>query len=325
MEERRITITNLPRGVYDYALHHLLADRGRRRYNPYSFDFDSTPLSLDEPAEHWDESVTKSHLENRASAIERLKLEHGERNIEAVIRNTRDLGPRSMSLVTYHNPMHRQARLAFIVSAYYPALVAACALGERILNHLILDLRGSFRSSSHYRKIYNKDSFDNWSRSVEILTDWNVVLPEAAENFLKLETLRHRSMHFNPETYTTMREDALLALSLLGKIISRQFGYFGGQPWFIENTPGAQFIKADYENHPFVQTYLIPASGFVGVNYGMELMRSGWVHLDYADYGDGSLSDEEFAKAVRERDPARVVTRAMIEAQRQDAKEKEHG
>jgi hypothetical protein len=61
MEERRITITNLPRGVYDYALHHLLADRGRRRYNPYSFDFDSTPLSLDEPTEHWDETVTKNH------------------------------------------------------------------------------------------------------------------------------------------------------------------------------------------------------------------------------------------------------------------------
>jgi hypothetical protein len=320
MEQRRVTIADLPRGVYDHALHHQLADRGRRRCNPYSFDFDSTPLSLDEPAEHWDDLVTKNHLENRSSAIERLKLEHGERDIDTIIQNTRDLGPKSMSLVTYHNSMHRQARSAFIVGAYYPALVAACALGERILNHLILDLRDSFRSSPHYRKIYNKNSFDNWPRSVEILTDWNVVLPEAAENLLKLETLRHRSVHFNHETYRAMREDALSALSLLGKIISRQFGYFGGQPWFIENTPGAQFIKADCENHPFVRTYLIPASGFVGVNYGMEFLGAGWVHLDYADYGDGSLSDEEFAKGVRERDPARVVTRAMIEAQQQDTK-----
>ncbi|WP_156938227.1 hypothetical protein [Mesorhizobium sp. WSM3626] len=279
------------------------------------FDFDSTPLSLDEPAEHWDEPVKRNHLERRASAIQRLKLEHGERNIDAVIQNTRDLGPKGMSLVTYHNAMHRQARSAFVVGAYYPALVATCALGERILNHLILDLRDSFKSSPHYRKVYNKDSFDKWPRSVEMLTDWNVLLPEAAENFLILETLRHRSVHFNPETYATMREDALLALTLLGKIISRQFGYFGGQPWFIEDTPGAQFIKTEYENHPFVRIYLIPASGFVGVNYGMEFLGSGWVHLDYADYGDGSLSDEEFAKAERERDPAKVVTRAMIEAQ----------
>jgi len=324
MEERRLTIANMPRGVYDYALHHQLADRGRRRYNPFSFDFDSTPLDLEVPVAHWNETVTKNHLENRARTIERLKLEYGERNIEAVIQNTSDLGPRSMSLVTYHNSMHRQARSAFIMGAYYPALVAACALGERILNHLILDLRGGFTSSRHYRKIYKKNSFDNWSSSIEILSDWNVMLPEAAENFLKLEPLRHRSVHFNPETYSTMREDALLALSLLDKIISRQFGYFGGQPWFIENTPGVQFIKEDYERHPFVRTYLIPASGFVGVNYGLELTESGWVHLDYADYGDGSLSDEEFAKAERERERARIVTRAMIEAQQQDAKGKQH-
>jgi hypothetical protein len=315
MEQRRITIADLPKGVYDRASHHRLADRGRRRYNPYSFDFDSTPLSLDEPAEHWDEPIKKSHLENRARAIERLKLEYGKRNIEAIIQNTRDLGPKGMSLVTYHNTMHRQARSAFVVGAYYPALVAACALGERILNHLILDLRESFRSSPHYRKVFNKDAFDNWPRSVEILIDWDVLLPEAAENFLKLETLRHRSVHFNFDTYTTMREDALTALTLLGKIISRQFGYFGGQPWFIANTPGVQFIKSSFETHPFVRTYLIPASGFVGVNYGMDLLGSGWVHLDYADYGDGTLTDEEFANAERERDPKKVVTRAMIEAE----------
>ena len=56
--------------------------------------------------------------------------------------------------------------------------------------------------------------------------------------------------------------------------------------------------------------------------HGMELLGPGWVHLDYTDYGDGLLSDEEFAKAERERDPAKVVTRAMIEAQ--DTKGKGH-
>ncbi|MBR0806766.1 hypothetical protein JQ636_24755 [Bradyrhizobium japonicum] len=39
-----------------------------------------------------------------------------------------------------------------------------------------------------------------------------------------------------------------------------------------------------------------------------------WSHLDYADYGDDDLSDEEFAKRHRERDPAKVVTREMIES-----------
>ncbi|MBX9760404.1 MAG: hypothetical protein K2Y29_16615 [Beijerinckiaceae bacterium] len=62
-----------------------------------------------------------------------------------------------------------------------------------------------------------------------------------------------------------------------------------------------------------MKTYLIPASGFVGVNYGMELLEPWWVHLDYVDYGDGSFSDEEVAKAERDRDPAKVVTRAAFE------------
>lgn len=315
MKQRRITIADLPSGIYDYASHHQIADKGNRRYHPFSFDFDTTPSNLDEPPEHWDDSVKRNHLKNRESIIEGLKLKYGERNIEATIQNTRDLGPKGFSLVTYHNEMHQQARSAFVAGAYYPALVAACALGERILNHLILDLRESFQSSPHYRKIYNKGSFDNWQRAVEILTEWDVLLTEPAENFLKLEKLRHQSVHFNPETYKNMREDALSGLTLLEKTISKQFGYFGGQPWFIANTPGAQFIKSSFETNPFVRTYLIPRSGFVGVNYGMDFDGLNWIHLDYADYGDGTMTDDEFAKALQERDPTRVVTRAMIDAQ----------
>jgi hypothetical protein len=45
----------------------------------------------------------------------------------------------------------------------------------------------------------------------------------------------------------------------------------------------------------------------------MELTQNGWQHLDYADYGDGELSDEDFATHYRERDPAKVVSRDLIE------------
>ena len=229
----------------------------------------------------------------------------------------RDLGPKGLSLISHHNFMHQQSRSAFVVGAYYPALVAACALGERILNHLILDLRENFKSSRHYSKVRTKSSIADWTRSIDMLSDWKILLPEAAENCRELEVLRHRSVHFNMETYENLREDALSALTLIGNIISNQFGYFGAQPWFIEGTPGAQFIRRDYETHAFVRTYLIPVSAFVGVNYGMENTGHGWVHLDYADYGEAELSDEEFAGAFRRRDPCKVVTRAMIGAHRE--------
>jgi hypothetical protein len=55
----------------------------------------------------------------------------------------------------------------------------------------------------------------------------------------------------------------------------------------------------------------------------MDLGQGGWHHLDYADYGDGELSDEEFATRYRERAPEKVVSRAMIERVQQEAKAEE--
>lgn len=312
----RMTIAQLTRGVYDYGGHASLADRRARRYHPFSFDFDSTPLDLKEPEEHWDEEVRRRHLESRARSIGWLEQRYGTEHIDRVVKNAADLGPKSMSLLAYHNALHEQARRAFVASLYYPAVVAACALGERILNHLVLDLRDSFKSSEHYKKVHRKDSFDSWPFVVSILEKWKVLADGVGAEFLALGELRNRSIHFNPETYQSLREDALAALQRLDAIIAKQFGYFGRQPWFIEGTPGAQFIKRDYESAPFVQVYIIPRSGFIGPLYGMERSQDGhWMHLDYADYGDDDLSDEEFAKRYRERDHAKVVSREMIEKQ----------
>lgn len=316
----RKTIVDLTRGVYDHGAHADLADYGFRRYHPFSFDFDSTPLALAEAEDHWDEPVKQNHLANRAQAIKRLEQKYGSASIDNVVKNVTDLGPKSMSLLTYHNQFHEQARRSFVAGHYYPALVAACALGERILNHLVLDLRNGFKSSEHYRKVYRKDSFDNWAFVVNVLTDWRILVDGVGTEFLALGTLRNRSIHFDPDTYHSLREDALAALQRLNAIIAMQFGYFGFQPWFIENTPGAQFVKRVYEAAPFVRAYIIPRSGFVGPFYGMDLSQGGWHHLDYADYGDGELSDEEFATRYRERAPDKVVTRAMIESEQTKVK-----
>lgn len=309
----RKTIANLTRGVYDHDAHADLADRGFRRYHPFSFDFDSTSVSLTEAEDHWDEQVKRHHRENRARAVKQLEQRYGSAQIDNIIRNLTDLGPKSMSLLAYHNQFHEQARRSFVAGLYYPALVAACALGERILNHLVLDLRDSFKSSEHYRKVYRKNSFDNWAFVVTVLTDWNILVDGVGTELLTLSDLRNRSIHFDPDTYQSLRKDALAALQRLNAIIGKQFGYFGLQPWFIENTPGAQFVKRAYEAVPFVRTYVIPRGGFIGPLYGMDLDEGGWRHLDYADYGDGELSDEDFAKRYRERAPDQVVTRAMIE------------
>lgn len=147
---------------------------------------------------------------------------------------------------------------------------------------------------------------------VEVLTDWGVLVDGVADQFLSLARLRHASIHFNPETYRSMRTDALAALKQLGTIIAVQFGAYGRQPWFIEGTPGAQFIKREYETDSFVRTYILPLSGFVGVEFGMDFLANGrWMHLDYHDR---VLDDNGFATAFCNRDPTKVVTRQMIES-----------
>lgn len=316
----RKTVADLPRVYYDVGVSEV-ADFGVRRYHPFSFDFDATPASLREPEEHWEEQVKQLHRDSRAQQIKRLEEEYGTRHVDDAIKNAIDLGSKSMSLLAYHNQLHEQARRSFIAGFYYPALVAACALGERILNHLILDLRDSFRASEHYRKVYRKESFDDWPFAVTVLTDWAILADGVGEQILALGSLRNRSIHFNPETYQSLRDDALAALRRLNVILAKQFGFFGNQPWFIEKTPGAQFIKREYETNPFVRTYLIPQSGFIGPLYGMEISQEGhWTHLDYVDYGEGELTDEEFAQKYRERDHTKVVSRAMIEQQRREAR-----
>ncbi|MBR0806767.1 hypothetical protein JQ636_24760 [Bradyrhizobium japonicum] len=74
---------------------------------------------------------------------------------------------------------------------------------------------------------------------VAVLTDWNVLAGDVGKKFIELSKIRNRSIHFDLETYQSLRADALAALQCLNVIIEKQFGYFGSQPWFIEGTAGA--------------------------------------------------------------------------------------
>lgn len=52
----------------------------------------------------------------------------------------------------------------------------------------------------------------------------------------------------------------------------------------------------------------------------MDLGEGSWQHLDYADYGDGELSDEEFAVRNRERAREKVVSRATLQSAQQESR-----
>jgi hypothetical protein len=134
---------------------------------------------------------------------------YGVGAFEAKRANFIALGPKPMSILAFHNRFFEQVRVAFVMGAYYPALTSACALGERILNHLILTLRDEFKATPEYKTVYSKESFDDWSLPIKTLESWGVFLPDTAIGFRQLKDKRNRAIHFRPEVDRNDRELAL--------------------------------------------------------------------------------------------------------------------
>ncbi len=285
----------------------LVADLGRRRHLSYTRDFDSRAYVFDEPGEEWVEEARQLHLKNRERVIAGLARQFGEDRLDRKVEDFVAIGSKPFSILSYHNQFFEQARQSFVIGAYYPALVGACALGERILNHLILDLRDFYRSTPEYKDVYRKKSFDNWQVPINTLEAWQVLLPKAAAAFRALEALRHRSIHFNVSTYATLREDALAAILHMREIIEQQFPAFADRPWFIPGTSGHVFIKRDWETNPFIKTFYLPTCHLVGPYFAISFDNGLTVH-DHPDYGDGSWTDEEFALTFESRRPEQLVT-----------------
>ena len=262
------------------------------------FDFDMRVRSLDPIQDHWEEVVKDLARERRAQTITALYHEFGERNADNKIQNFIDLGPKPMSVLAFHNAFFAQIRTAFVMRSYYPALTAACALGERILNHLILELRDQFRGTPEYREVYRKQSFDDWSIAINTLASWDVILPTAVDDFRLLMDRRHRALHFRPEVDTNARALALEAVLCLQRIIGEQFSAFGAQPWFMTDIPGESYIKQQWEGRPFIQRIYIPNAVRVGPRHRIESVVPHVSIIDPDHEIDlGEATDEEFAAA----------------------------
>lgn len=294
-----------------------LEDRGCRRHLSWGMDYDTRPFILShEIGEHWDDDIKELWRSNKEKVRAELKFEFGEFDINTKIENFIALGSSPFSILSYHNRFFRQVRRSYIIGAYYPALVGACALGERILNHLTIDLRDFYSSTPEYRRVYRKKSFDKWGVPIDTLSAWNVLLPDVAEEFRLLELIRHRSIHFNSETYSNLKLDSKAAIFHLQNIIERQFGSHGTQPWFLKGTNGHQFIAHDWENDPFIQTYFLHNCPFVGPLFSMDRSEKGWQFFDFDTYGEDCWTDEEFAKAFNERNPDMLAPKPKLDEEK---------
>lgn len=267
-----------------------------KRYRILAFDFDTRATMLEPINEEWADDVKKSHIKNQQQMKEGLAAEYGQLHFDVKLKNFIDIKSKPFSVIAYHNKFLDQVRRAFVIGGYYPALTGACALGERILNHLMILFRDYHKGSPRYKKVYRKKSFDDWGLAIETLLDWQEINDEVAENFTKLSKIRHFAIHFNKETEIVDRELALEAIRLLQEIVSLQFSPFGNHPWVL-GYPGEIYIKKEWENEPFIKHIFIPNSSLVGPNHRIEINDRGAMHaVDDHQYEEREVSDEEFCK-----------------------------
>ncbi|MEA3387298.1 MAG: hypothetical protein U9Q66_02740 [Patescibacteria group bacterium] len=246
--------------------------------------------------DEWEDKIKKQHYKNRKNVTDRLLAEFGELRGEKKIENFIALDAKPFSILAFHNRFFSQIRDSFVIGAYYPALTGVSALGERILNYLLLTLRDDYKGTPEYKKIYRKSSFDDWSVPISILQSWDILLPDVVENFYKVKEMRNKAIHFRPETDSNDRELALEAINCMKAIIGSQFSSWGTQPWFLAKIPGEMYIKKSWEEKPFIRKIYLPNCALVGFKHRIDSLVPQVVINDKFEYEDTQISDEEFSE-----------------------------
>ncbi len=234
--------------------------------------------------------------EHKDRELERIKERYGSNSIEEKLERYIEITPPNFMVVPdYLNILH-EIRDAYIFGHYYPSLTSACCLGERILNILIIKMRGHFKKHRRYNWSKRHNSFTDWKPCIDLLLDWNGLTEETAKEFRKLEQIRHDSVHF--DNLQDLETRSLTAVNLIFKITDDLFGV--NQRNFFW-TPGVPYVRKDREKDPMVIEFILPHCVLVSYKNYVEIdSQTGKLTIyDNIPVLDKELTDEEFADLVK--------------------------
>ncbi|WP_439658209.1 hypothetical protein ACSHWB_38325 [Lentzea sp. HUAS TT2] len=250
----------------------------------------------------WDPLVRQQWLENRHQLRAGLIHEFGNHDHERKIADFVSIKAAPWSIIDEHNAFLQQIRNCFTHGSYYPALVGACALGERILNALVIRLRGDFAGHPATVQVENQATVSDWVKCIVALFEWGVIGDPTATQFNTLRKLRNRSIHYGTHlSGSDARDDALNAVLLIQGCIETLFSPFGTPPRFIAGTPGVSFISLVGEQEPLVKRFFLPNCALVSPNF--EMRPAPGDEFAFQVFDDGgyqeeyyTLTDEEFSQ-----------------------------
>lgn len=229
-----------------------------------------------------------------------IKAELGEQDFDAKFKRWKQVDYPPLGLIDEYPEKLSQIINTFSIGYAYPAVTSACCLAERVLNRLVLRCRDHFKSHPEYKRIYRKDSFDDWGRMLDLIEAWSLVPVKAIGLFRELMPIRHQSIHYN-EAYDF---DAVAA-DILNKIIAVVTEVFGVMNrkdiYLVFDVPGEVWVRSDAESLPFVVEFVLPHCYHAHAVHDVDF-RAGKITERLGR--TGPLSDGEFVELRKAADRA---------------------
>jgi hypothetical protein len=196
-------------------------------------------------------------VDQKKDIEKKLRSEWGEFEFESKLKRFVQLDLSFLGIPEEYYELLQPVVASYCCGYFYPAMTSAGALGERILNRLIIKLRDHFKSSDYYKKIWNKDSFDQWDLPLSILNEWGIISAGVKSAFQRLQKYRNESIHYNEGyDFETNSHDAVKALA---DIINNQFNYINRKDLFcVFDMPGEIWVKSTVVNDPFIKEFVLP-------------------------------------------------------------------
>lgn len=244
------------KGKHDIELNDQEAREGRvvimcpdldRRYRFVSLFIDARRGILETP-------VAAKFAESEA---EHLKQMYGAEDFDKKLARWKNIKYPTIALIEEYREKIGEIIDSYTMGNWYPAVTSACCLGERILNRLVLKCRHHFKGHREYKKIYNKESFDDWGRMLDLIEDWQLISARAIELFRELAPIRHETIHYN-DGYDFKG----VAESVINKLIEAVTEVFGvmNRPdiFLVFDVPGEIWVRSAAEQLPFVREFVLP-------------------------------------------------------------------
>lgn len=226
-----------------------------------------------------------------SGAVGGVAFKHGLRDLQNKYSRWLGLEPPQLCVPIEWHELLIECESAYIHGDYYPALTSACCLGERILNLFVLKLRDHFKNSQKYKEVAQKESFQNWQKMIDVLSEWGVLKDEIPCKFKTLLDLRNPAVHFGD--LEDRRENAYQAVQAIYNITEKLFGHTSGHFFLCR---GEYYVKETLLDSPLIIEFIIPHCHLVGYKHRVENINGQLTMIDDKPYDERDLNDENFAK-----------------------------